>query len=125
MAKTELGVKRTCVSCGMRFYDFKRSPIVCPGCGKEFDLKNLAKTKKSREIKKVKTKEDISGEADFESESTNDKNKSDKTNVSNDDDIDFDEEDSDDTDDTDEPRIIRDDLSDDDPLLPNLDKKEE
>lgn len=32
MAKPEWGVKRTCQSCGTRFYDMQRSPIVCPKC---------------------------------------------------------------------------------------------
>ena len=35
MAKPELGLKRTCVSCGMRFYDLARTPAVCPKCGTE------------------------------------------------------------------------------------------
>ncbi|MEO0035234.1 MAG: hypothetical protein RLZZ501_1257 [Pseudomonadota bacterium] len=33
MAKPEWGHKRTCQSCGCRFYDMKRTPIVCPKCG--------------------------------------------------------------------------------------------
>ena len=33
MAKPEWGAKRTCQSCGARFYDLMRSPIVCPKCG--------------------------------------------------------------------------------------------
>ncbi|MDR3440348.1 TIGR02300 family protein [Telmatospirillum sp.] len=33
MAKPEWGVKRTCQSCGARFYDMAHSPIVCPKCG--------------------------------------------------------------------------------------------
>ncbi len=32
MAKPEWGVKRTCQSCGARFYDMARTPIVCPKC---------------------------------------------------------------------------------------------
>ena len=35
MAKPELGLKRTCVSCGTRFYDLARTPAVCPKCGTE------------------------------------------------------------------------------------------
>ncbi|MCS6892583.1 MAG: TIGR02300 family protein [Rhodovarius sp.] len=35
MAKPELGSKRTCVSCGARFYDLMRNPAVCPKCGTE------------------------------------------------------------------------------------------
>jgi uncharacterized protein (TIGR02300 family) len=33
VAKPEWGHKRTCQSCGCRFYDLKRAPIVCPRCG--------------------------------------------------------------------------------------------
>ncbi len=32
MAKPEWGTKRECQSCGARFYDLKRDPIVCPKC---------------------------------------------------------------------------------------------
>ena len=35
MAKAELGLKRTCVACGAKFYDLARSPVVCPKCGTE------------------------------------------------------------------------------------------
>ena len=132
MAKVELGVKRTCFSCNMRFYDFNRSPIVCPGCGTEFDFKNLAKSKNSRETKKVKTKKDISDSvADSDDEPINGGDDPEKTNGGvdeesrDDDEEEVDEEDVDDVDDTDEPSIIRDELSDEDPLLPSLDRKEE
>lgn len=33
VAKPEWGQKRTCNSCGCRFYDMSRSPITCPKCG--------------------------------------------------------------------------------------------
>lgn len=35
MAKAELGLKRTCVACGTKFYDLMRSPAVCPKCRTE------------------------------------------------------------------------------------------
>ncbi len=35
MAKPELGLKRTCVACGTRFYDLMRSPAICPKCATE------------------------------------------------------------------------------------------
>ena len=56
MAKVELGLKRTCLSCDMRFYDFKRSPIICPGCGTEFDPENLVKGRKNRAAPKSASK---------------------------------------------------------------------
>ena len=33
MPKPEWGVKRTCPSCGVRFYDLMKTPITCPSCG--------------------------------------------------------------------------------------------
>ncbi|MBS7810004.1 TIGR02300 family protein [Roseococcus pinisoli] len=35
MAKPELGLKRTCVACGAKFYDMAKQPAVCPKCGTE------------------------------------------------------------------------------------------
>ena len=32
MAKPDLGTKRLCASCGAKFYDLSKDPIVCPKC---------------------------------------------------------------------------------------------
>jgi uncharacterized protein (TIGR02300 family) len=32
VAKPELGIKRQCASCGVKFYDLMKNPIVCPKC---------------------------------------------------------------------------------------------
>jgi uncharacterized protein (TIGR02300 family) len=32
MSKPAKGTKRVCASCGARFYDLGRSPIICPAC---------------------------------------------------------------------------------------------
>ena len=32
MAKPDLGTKRLCGSCGAKFYDLNKNPIVCPKC---------------------------------------------------------------------------------------------
>lgn len=48
MAKPEWGTKRTCQSCGARFYDFGRSPILCPACGAAFDLDVLNRARRAR-----------------------------------------------------------------------------
>ncbi|MGI8527636.1 MAG: TIGR02300 family protein [Pseudolabrys sp.] len=32
MAKLDLGTKRLCGSCGAKFYDLDKNPIVCPKC---------------------------------------------------------------------------------------------
>ena len=55
MAKAELGIKRVCLSCNMRFYDFDRSPIICPGCGAEFDPQRFTKSQKSPKTPQAQT----------------------------------------------------------------------
>jgi len=32
VAKPELGTKRLCGSCGVKFYDLSKDPIICPKC---------------------------------------------------------------------------------------------
>ena len=53
MAKPEWGVKRTCLSCGARFYDLQRQPITCPKCGAELDLSALAKPRRIKADKET------------------------------------------------------------------------
>lgn len=48
MPKPEWGVKRTCLSCGARFYDLMREPVICPKCDTEFDTAVLQKPKRLR-----------------------------------------------------------------------------
>lgn len=36
MAKLELGSKRTCTSCGAKFYDLQKMPVECPKCETTF-----------------------------------------------------------------------------------------
>lgn len=36
MAKAELGTKRQCQSCGAKFYDLNKDPIICPTCSVQF-----------------------------------------------------------------------------------------
>lgn len=57
MAKADLGLKRTCLSCGMRFYDFNRTPIVCPGCQTEFDPEAVIRSRRGRASSKDMVKE--------------------------------------------------------------------
>lgn len=45
MSKEEWGVKRICLNCAARFYDFNKSPIICPACGATFDPEYLLKKK--------------------------------------------------------------------------------
>jgi len=48
MSKPEWGVKRTCLSCGARFYDLQRNPIICPKCGAEFEPAQLSKPRRAK-----------------------------------------------------------------------------
>ncbi len=48
MSKPEWGTKRICQSCAIKFYDFGRSPIVCPKCSTVFDPETLLKSRRSR-----------------------------------------------------------------------------
>ena len=129
MAKVELGLKRTCLSCDMRFYDFKRRPIICPGCGTEFDPENLVKGRKSRAVPKSATKARVSDDAaDLDETEFDDEDVNVTANKDDDDDIDFDEDDVDvdvDVDNTDGSGIIQDDITDGNELLPNLDDKDD
>ena len=122
MAKADLGTKRACLACGMRFYDFKRSPIICPGCGAEFDTENIIKSRKGRPTAKQISHDDDNATDDNPTQNDGDADElTDAVIDDNDDDeIGFD----DDVDD-DGPGIIQDDISDDDELLPNLDEKDE
>tara|TARA_Y100000991_G_scaffold199692_1_gene171547 strand:- start:987 stop:1334 length:348 start_codon:yes stop_codon:yes gene_type:complete len=115
MAKAELGKKRVCLSCNMRFYDFDREPIICPGCGAEFDTQRHTKSQKSpREPQANKNGNELIVEGDK------------VTEADTSDDMDFDEDDIDvHVDDKDGPGIIQDDIGDDDELLPNLDTQDE
>jgi uncharacterized protein (TIGR02300 family) len=47
VAKPEWGQKRTCQSCGCRFYDLTRSPIVCPKCNSNVEPEVTFKTRRS------------------------------------------------------------------------------
>ena len=128
MAKADLGKKRVCLACGMRFYDFSRSPIICPGCGAEFDPENIIKSRKGRAVTKAVTRNDAdsSGVDPTEVDGNAHEIISSADDVSEDDDIDFDENDDVDVDvDDDDAGVIQDDISDDAELLPSLDDKDD
>jgi uncharacterized protein (TIGR02300 family) len=124
MAKADLGTKRACLSCGMRFYDLKRSPILCPGCGTEFDPENIIKSRKSRSNSKEANGADTDAGDDDQIETDETDALAESIVVGkDDDDIDFDDDEV--NEDADGPGIIQDDISDDDELLPSLDDKDD
>jgi uncharacterized protein (TIGR02300 family) len=48
VAKPEWGTKRICPSCGTRYYDLLRKPIVCPKCATAFDPEAFLKSRRAR-----------------------------------------------------------------------------
>lgn len=54
VAKPEWGKKRNCQSCGTRFYDLQRDPIVCPKCETVFDPLAALRPRRAR-VATVKT----------------------------------------------------------------------
>jgi uncharacterized protein (TIGR02300 family) len=48
LAKPEWGTKRICPSCGVRYYDLLREPIVCPKCSTPFDPEALLRARRAR-----------------------------------------------------------------------------
>ena len=125
MAKAKLGTKRSCTSCGLRYYDLNKTPITCPSCNAEFDPESLLKTRKSRQP--AKAANDDEGSAS-ESEAAKgaatdlDQNAADTSSADNDaiaSDLDYDDDDDGDVDEE-AGGLIQDDISADDELLNNI-----
>jgi uncharacterized protein (TIGR02300 family) len=51
--KAQRGTKRTCQSCGSRFYDLNRDPIVCPICSVAFAVPGAAKPAVVEEVEEA------------------------------------------------------------------------
>lgn len=70
MPKPELGKKRQCPSCSARFYDMRRSPIVCPSCGAQFEADMITRAKRSRSKPKPEAEEPEAAESEVEETGT-------------------------------------------------------
>ena len=53
MAKPEWGTKRICPSCGTRYYDLLREPVICPNCSTPYDPEAFLKSRRARPIPAV------------------------------------------------------------------------
>ena len=62
MAKSELGTKRLCPSCGAKYYDLNRNPITCPKCGTIFQAVMTSRAAKAAKV--VETPEEDEDEED-------------------------------------------------------------
>ena len=128
MAKAEFGLKRTCLSCGMRYYDFNRTPIICPGCHTEFDPEAVIRSRRGRAVSKsAKAAEEpvaetANEEAEEETISTDDGEDA----SSGESDIEFDGEDDDiDADAEDRAGLISSDLDRQEDILPGIPEEDE
>ena len=63
MSKPEWGIKRVCPSCGTKYYDFNKNPIICPKCEFEFDPDLLLKSRKGRSIATKNEEPQVSSDA--------------------------------------------------------------
>lgn len=48
LVKADLGTKRACPGCSVRFYDLGKRPIECPKCGTSFEPESLFKQRRNR-----------------------------------------------------------------------------
>ena len=78
MANPEWGKKRICLACNTKYYDFNKSPIICPSCGTEFDPDLYLKSRKGKNLstkavseKNQNMSEDISNIDDIETDTDN------------------------------------------------------
>ena len=56
MSKPELGTKRDCPSCGAKFYDLNKNPVVCPKCEHEYVPDTGMKAKRAKPAEKPREK---------------------------------------------------------------------
>jgi uncharacterized protein (TIGR02300 family) len=63
VAKPELGTKRLCPSCGTKYYDLNRDPILCPKCGTVFEASALP-VRPEKASKVVPVDEEVETEED-------------------------------------------------------------
>ena len=48
MAKPEWGSEHICPSCGARYYDLQREPVVCPKCATPYDPEAFLRARRAR-----------------------------------------------------------------------------
>ncbi|MBJ26505.1 MAG: TIGR02300 family protein [Alphaproteobacteria bacterium] len=106
MVKPEWGKKRLCQSCGIKYYDMMRDPIICPKCGSEYE-EPVKQPRRGRTPKAAKTPETGQSVID-ESLDKNEVISSDIDEVINDSDDDIVIEDTSELDDEDDVSIVLD-----------------
>lgn len=67
MVKLEWGTKRACQNCSSRFYDLRRTPIICPKCEAVFEIATVARRgRKSAAVEAIPLSEDELLSSDME-----------------------------------------------------------
>lgn len=56
MTDPKWGTKRTCQSCGAKFYDLRRDPIICPKCEEVFEPETEPRPRKRGRTAKADVK---------------------------------------------------------------------
>ncbi len=121
-ATNPMGLKRICTSCGIRFYDLNKRPIICPSCETEFTGEVKVKSRRGRAsaivkddapVKAVAAKEDDDEEILEEDDGVEVVSLDDADEKSSDEDDDPASKLSDDDDDLDDIPDLDDDLDDD------------
>ena len=68
MAKPEWGAKRICPSCGTRYYDLLRKPVICPNCATPFDPEAFLKSRRARPAAPVEKEVEPVGAGELEAD---------------------------------------------------------
>lgn len=117
LAKPELGTKRECPSCGAKFYDLNKNPLICPKCEHEF-VPEVAKASKKAKPAAEKPKKEPEKPAPSEDDDDDDTSAGDISLEELEDDFDDDSDDDDDIDldddDSDDDAFLEDDEDEDD-----------
>jgi len=68
VAKLEWGTKRICPSCGTRYYDLLREPVICPNCSTPYDPEAFLKSRRARPIPAVEKEIEPVGAEELDTE---------------------------------------------------------
>src|SRR5579871_5133644 len=68
VAKPEWGTKRICPSCGTRYYDLLRRPVICPKCATPFDPEAFLRSRRTRPAVPVEKELDTDVEVEDDAE---------------------------------------------------------
>ncbi|MBA4210087.1 MAG: TIGR02300 family protein [Parvibaculum sp.] len=91
MSKPELGTKRDCPSCGAKFYDLNKNPVVCPKCKHEYVPDAGPKARRAKPAEKPKEKPVKRAVAEDEENVSLDAMRDEEFAADTDDDIDIDD----------------------------------